>query len=445
MNDRQKVPNLLLRRIREEERQETRSEFAEAMAEKARELGEVVSPSERYVARLEDGEVKYPHPPYRRILTALCNRSISELGFQSEIIHASASSVYADGRSRSNYFVTRQRRLTVTQASLAEIETIRTSLNQVVGDSPMSDTTIEDWERTVLEHGRAARYQAPDILAVNLAADLADLRDDLARCRSARTMRRLTCVTAQMAGLMCLALVKLDERAAFRRWARTARIAANEVGDPATLAWVRAQEAYGHYYAGSLLEAISVARNAQDIATKVPCVGAALAAALEARAHARLGPQRRAESQSALRLAEAILIELDTALTSPSAFGYSEAQLRFHEGSTHTHLRDTAAALVAQRRALELVPESDYTDRTLIHLDRAVCLAQDGDGQAAIAGAVKALSDLTDDQRRGIITLRARDVLGAIPAKQRALPAAREFADSIVISSNEEAEDEDQC
>jgi hypothetical protein len=45
------VPNVVLRRIRVHERQETRAEFAESMARKAEELGERVSPSERYVAR----------------------------------------------------------------------------------------------------------------------------------------------------------------------------------------------------------------------------------------------------------------------------------------------------------------------------------------------------------------------------------------------------------
>lgn len=48
---------------------------------KAAEMGESVSPSERYIARLEDGDVRYPTPPYRRVLAALCNRSLADLGF----------------------------------------------------------------------------------------------------------------------------------------------------------------------------------------------------------------------------------------------------------------------------------------------------------------------------------------------------------------------------
>jgi tetratricopeptide (TPR) repeat protein len=81
MGDRSKVPNLVLRRIREVERLETRAEFAEAILRKARELGESVAPTERYIAKLEDGEVRYPYPAYRRVLTELCGRPMAELGF----------------------------------------------------------------------------------------------------------------------------------------------------------------------------------------------------------------------------------------------------------------------------------------------------------------------------------------------------------------------------
>jgi tetratricopeptide (TPR) repeat protein len=76
-----RTPNLALRYFREHERHETRAEFADAMMRKAVELGEPVMPSERYVARLEDGDVRFPHPPYRRVLIALCGRQLADLGF----------------------------------------------------------------------------------------------------------------------------------------------------------------------------------------------------------------------------------------------------------------------------------------------------------------------------------------------------------------------------
>ena len=81
MPRRDRAPNYILRRFREEERRESRGEFADALEAKALEMGESISPSERYVARLEDGDVRYPSPPYRRVLAALCNRSLADLGF----------------------------------------------------------------------------------------------------------------------------------------------------------------------------------------------------------------------------------------------------------------------------------------------------------------------------------------------------------------------------
>jgi tetratricopeptide (TPR) repeat protein len=430
MNDRPKVPNAVLRQVREVERQETRSEFAEAMAQKAAELGERVVPSERYVARLEDGDVRYPHPPYRRILAALCARPISQLGFTP---HSKA------GQLATTQVVSPTAVGLHSPVDLEAFELVRKSLHEMVTDNPMSEVVIEEWEQTVLQHARATRYRHSGALIDSLVSDLADLKQELARCRSASALRRLTRVTAQMTGLMCLTLVKLDECGASRKWARTARVAAGEAGDPLTLAWVLAQEAYGYYYSGDINEAIDVAKRAQATVPNFPCVGTALAAALEARAQASLG--RHAETQDALRRAEAILSDLDANSTTPSAFGYSEAQLRFHEGSAYTHLHDTTSAWKAQSRALELVPGNDYIDRTLTHLDRAACLAHDGDSTTAAIYAAQALTDLTEDQRHGIIVLRAREIHGAIPAQQWALPVVRDFEDLLVQPAGDDSED----
>jgi tetratricopeptide (TPR) repeat protein len=83
MAEKPRTPNLVLRRIREEERQETRNEFADALAQVAARLGESVMPSERYIAHLEDGDVRYPGPAYRRVLIELCGRPITDLGYPS--------------------------------------------------------------------------------------------------------------------------------------------------------------------------------------------------------------------------------------------------------------------------------------------------------------------------------------------------------------------------
>lgn len=310
---------------------------------------------------------------------------------------------------------------------LRAIEAIRRSLNETISERTITTASLDDWEQTVSGYGLATRDRAPVVLLGDLSADLAQLQEALTRCRSASGLRGLTRMTAQMAGLMCLTLIKLDERTAFRRWARTARLAAHEAGDPLTHSWVRAQEAYGHYYSGDLLEAIHVAQHAQALSGQTPSVGAVLAAALEARAQGALG--HRQETHAALGYAESCLSHLDASAVGTSAFDYNEAQLRFHEGNAFTHLHDTSAAWRAQDMALTLCPASDYMDRAMTKLDRANCLAHDGDVTGAVAVIVETTTPLTDQQRQGIIAARVRETIAALPAQHQALPAVRDLRD----------------
>jgi tetratricopeptide (TPR) repeat protein len=321
---------------------------------------------------------------------------------------------------------------TPPHSDLEGVETLRQELNEALSEGMMAETSLDDWERLVIRYGRATRDRPATVLLDDLSADLAELKRTIQRHRSASAMRRLTRVAAHMSGLMCLTLCKLDNRPAFRRWARTARIAASEAGDPVTHSWVLAQEAYGHYYSGDMLEAVDVARHAQELVTPRPCVGAALAAALEARAHAAMGSAE--DTRSALARAEEITAQLDGEDLIPSAFGYNEAQLRFHAGSALTHLNDVKAAIAAQDRALELCMPGDYTDWAMTRLDRAECLTHSDETADALAYAVETIETLTLEQRKGIITLRGHELLNSLPKQRQALPAAREFRDLLKLT-----------
>lgn len=81
MSTKPRTPNLTLRHIREQQLRLTRVEFAEALGRKSYQLGDNLEPSERYITRLEAGEIRCPQPSYRRALEALCGRPITELGF----------------------------------------------------------------------------------------------------------------------------------------------------------------------------------------------------------------------------------------------------------------------------------------------------------------------------------------------------------------------------
>jgi hypothetical protein len=68
------------------------------------------------------------------------------------------------------------------------------------------------------------------------------------------------------------------------------------------------------------------------------------------RPSARLGdvtlraPRPSARTEVALSRAEQMLGSLDSDSIVPSAFGYDEAQFRFHESNSYTHLHETEAA-----------------------------------------------------------------------------------------------------
>lgn len=306
----------------------------------------------------------------------------------------------------------------------ADAEKIRRALDDALAEGMISAALLDDWDASVSRYGLRTRDTPAPLLLSDLTSDLGELRLAIGRHRSASALPRLVLTVARMSGLVCLTLIKAGDRQAWRRWGRTARYAGSESGDPGTLAWVTAQEAYGYYYAGDMPGAVACARAAIG-ATSVPCVGAVLAAALEMRALAVMGDAPAV--MSALNKAEQIHGRLIGGDLAASAFGYAESQLRFHAGNALTRLGDTAAARPALARALELCSPDDYTDWALIRLDRSACLVSDGDPDAGLSYAAETLLALDGPKRQGIITSRGRELLTSLTPAQRTARAAREF------------------
>jgi hypothetical protein len=118
---------------------------------------------------------------------------------------------------------------------------------------------------------------------------------------------------------------------------------------------------------------------------------------------------------------------LDPGQMTASAFGYSESKFRFHESSAYTRLGEIRPALAAQDRALALCPPGDYTDRALTRLDRAACMARQGDPVAAADYAAGTLRELDAEQRQGVIAVRGAELARGLPASGRAAGAAGEL------------------
>ncbi|MFG1676358.1 helix-turn-helix domain-containing protein [Micromonospora sp. NPDC049282] len=313
------------------------------------------------------------------------------------------------------------------EASLSRQDRVRRHLEVDLARHDVTTGYLESCEQAIAGHGRAARFRAPKTLLVDLLTDVEDLQLLLGRSHTAMTLRRTTRLIAQTAGLLSLTLLKLGDLPSSRRWARTARAAATEAEDPATSTWVWAQDAYWHFYAGDHAGAVAVARHAQQLAGGLATVGGTLAAALEARAHAAL--HTHSDAKGAIVVAEATLSRLGPEHVEPSAFGYDEAQLRFHAGNALTYLGDTAGAWAAQDRALELYPPEDYLDRSLIGLDRAVCLLHLHEAQAAAQQLADVLKQVGPDQRIGLLSNRAREILNKVPESQRKAPELRDIDD----------------
>jgi hypothetical protein len=234
----------------------------------------------------------------------------------------------------------------------ADVEQVRRALEDALADGIMSDGLLSEWEVSTVRYGYRTRDTPSSPLLVDIAADLAELRLAICRHRSASALPRLTRTAAHMSGLVCLTLIKVGDRQSWRRWGRTARHAAAESADLSALAWATAQEAYGYYYAGDMPGAVTCSRSALSVSSS-PSVGAALAAALEMRAHAVMGDTP--ATLTALRTAEQIQGHLTGTDLAASAFGYAESQFRFHAGDALTRLGDTTAALGELDRALAAV------------------------------------------------------------------------------------------
>lgn len=285
---------------------------------------------------------------------------------------------------------------------------LQNNLAETLAAGPMTDAGVEDWEYTVARHGRATRYRPAGEHLGELTRDFAALHRLLKYRHPPPVRRKLLTCAAQMSGVMALTLLKVGDPSSHDWW-RTGRAAATAAEDRATLSWINAQESYELYYGGNIEGATELAIRAQDTAGALPCVGPALAAPLEARAHALA---RRSEDViRALARAEEAFRRLGQTDRIDSALGYNEDQLRFHSGNAWTHLGDTARAGENHVRALELYPSSDRSDRAFVRLDQAQCLLIDGDPATATDLAANIILELPAAHRDALIVSRGQQLL----------------------------------
>lgn len=389
-------------------------------------LADHVHYSRSYIALIETGRAHPSAEAMQRIAAALHDgsRLLVLHQFHSREVDASTRLHAGDGRPLSD------------AALHSELEHLRRDFVDSLSGIGSASTSLEGWHQIVLQHGSATRHRPAALLLPDLVADFTELQRVLQGSRAVSTLRGLTRLSAQLAGLMSLTLIRLGDRSASRQWGRAASFAADEAGDSSVASWVRAQEAYALFYSGDLLSAVTMARHAEASATNRPGVGTALASALAARAYATLG--RRDLTYAAVERAELALSSLSGTSLAPSAFGYNEAQLRFHQGDALIRLHEWRSAADALNHALDIYPESDYMDRALIKLNLAACLLATHDSAGALTQAESTVLDLDRDQRDGLIMSRVRELVLTVPPTERRSRAALGLQDLLMLSTESE-------
>lgn len=304
---------MVLRRIRVDERQETRAEFAESMAQKAEEIGERVSPSERYVARLEDGDIRYPQPAYRRVLSALCGRPVAELGFQRPVMAATgdrsafsaeAGGAYAPGPHRSRFAeaedVKRRDLLRIIgiAAPTAVVhrpsrvgEALSTAMPDAIAGLESADlSAASDILSGLVDHYAQVISVAPssavydDLLSVRRFAGLLLAR----RGGHGRRISDLAVTAGWLSSLLAISATDIGEHAAALVWCSDSARRGRDAGYPELLGWAALTRSLIAYYHGQASQSVALAHDGQEVTVPGTAAYARLAAQ-EMRGRAMIG------------------------------------------------------------------------------------------------------------------------------------------------------------
>jgi hypothetical protein len=339
-----KTPNLLLRHIRETERRESREEFAIAVAEAGRKLGDrQLACDGRLIGKWEDGDVARPQPAYQRALAALTGRPFDELGFQPRKASdmPSTSGARPSGASldvaRAGHTLAATGLSECLHATLPDHDlAVRLATAKAVSAAEVGIM------RQQLDHIRALDRQlgAPVVLE-QLRALIATMTDLL-------THSLRPSIRVELAGLLADAGAlagwqALDTGSVSRAWRHyeTAKSAAREAGSGALLAHAMGEQSYVLLDVGEQQLAVKLAREATALTARTgpPLLNAWLHAA-EAEAYAAAGDA--ANCRRSLDAADEVLPGETTDPALPFIF-LSDAHLARWRGNCLARLGDRAA------------------------------------------------------------------------------------------------------
>jgi hypothetical protein len=303
------------------------------------------------------------------------------------------------------------------------------------------NTSVDEWEEIVGEHGFAYMTTPPDQLLGQLMVDVLAIqyavdgeRDDSLR---ARELRRYA---ALLAALTAMTLANLGQLREGRRWWRTARTLADRSADPATKAWVYGREIVRALYENRPIGAIMKMVNYFE-ASLPRAPQESLLEFFTGKAQTLALAGRREEAEACLPKLETICDGLPNSVIADgdSIFGWSLDRLKFTQSYVYSFTGEYPKAAEAQAAAISLYPPTYTRGPAQIELQRAICFARIGDSTQASTHARSIIDALTPGDRiRPVVDLGYR-VLAAIPQKDHSLPEVRNYQEFLGLTREIEA------
>jgi len=303
------------------------------------------------------------------------------------------------------------------------IDALHAGLREITGEPAERDA--DDWEQIAWDYAQGVWTDLSGARSADLTADIQDLNRHLARTKDSSERATLLRVYAQLSAFLAIDLPLIaGPRACWRAWS-AARAAADASGDRELAVWVRAMEGTESYYMKRLGSAASdLLTEAIELAGGRPCVG--LANALDVRSRMLAAQGDADAARKALGELEDAYSALPASVTGDqiSAWGKPPEDVQWVEGWVLTKLGDVNRAAPLLEQAIAASPQEKVGGRTNITLVRMWGVIQDGEVAEGLDRAVELTQPLpVTPARRRIVG----EILGALPEKARALPAAREL------------------
>ncbi|WBB94160.1 helix-turn-helix transcriptional regulator [Verrucosispora sp. WMMC514] len=296
-------------------------------------------------------------------------------------------------------------------APLVGLEALRHTLGAAAG------TDTDAWERIVAGYARDFYILPAPLLRDHLQADLTVLSHQLAAAPDDRGLLR---AAAHLAAIMAMGVSAAGLHGMARRWWDDARVYADRSTCLDTRLWVRDWEVVnGTYERRPVAAILDRADETVALAADRVCVGHV--GVLSGRAQALAVAGRADEARRALAVTAAMTDRMPPGVVADadSMFGWPEVRLRHTESYVYTHIGDTAQAMAAQDRALDLYPAELGRERAQMLMHRASCLIQDGDVGGGLRYAADVLDDLPAADHTALLYQVARSVVAVVPERER--------------------------